>query len=251
MAVSDLDELIAVLIPYYGQSRREPYDLPKLGKMHCPECCEETAMDATIEKLEGSLLQSLVMIVRQQTTCNFMPDIRPSALRLHCVNCPTSFSVFVYLGANGPDIATFPSRVGGLATPHTPEIVAYFVNQAYLAQSVRAYSASLAMYRTALDKILVSFGAKKNLKKKIEELKKQYEETGKPRWVRSLTPEALTLLKEIADSQMHANNAIKEVALENDFLHDVQVIFGFLLFKIYEEEEQKKVLKNKLHASPP
>jgi hypothetical protein len=150
-----------------------------------------------------------------------------------------------------PDIATFPSRIGGLATPHTPEIVAYFVNQAYLAQSVRAYSAALAMYRTALDKMLSSFGAKNNLKKKIAILERQYEETRTPRWVRSLTPEALNILKEIADSQMHANDVVKESALEADFLHDVQIIFGFLLFKMFEEEEQKKSLKSKLDLTLP
>ncbi len=249
MPLTILEDLISALIPHSAQNKREPYEIGKLGKVHCPECCEETVMDATIEKLESSLLQGLITMTRQQTFGTFMPAVRPAALRLHCVNCPTRFSIFVYMGAKGPDIATFPDRKGGLATPNTPEIVAYFANQAYLAQSVRAYSASLAMYRTALDKILSPFGAKKSLKQKIEKLEAQYGETGQPRWVRSLTPEALTLLKEIADSQMHAADVVKEEALESDFLHNVQVIFSFLLFKIYEEEEQKKALKNKLSAS--
>lgn len=247
MSLSNLSELITALIPYEGRLQREPCELAKLGTMHCPECCEETAMDAIADKFAGSLLQGLVMNARaNQTTGGFMPVIRPSALRLCCVNCPTVFSVLVYLGPAGPDIAVFPSRAGGLATTHTPELVAYYVNQAYLAHSVGAYSAAMAMYRAALDKILAEYGEKKSLKKKIEKLEKQFAETREPRWVRSITPEALSLLKDIADSQMHSSDAIREGALEADFLHDVQVVFSFLLFKIYEESKQRAALKAKL-----
>jgi hypothetical protein len=51
-----------------------------------------------------------------------------------------------------------PQVHGGLATPHTPKLDAYYLAQAKRAQSVGANSAVVAMYRSALEHLLYEQG---------------------------------------------------------------------------------------------
>jgi hypothetical protein len=76
------------------------------------------------------------------------------ALLFKCLQCGTESTALLFEGPNGYELAVFPKVHGGLSTPHTPQPVAYYLDQAKRAQSVGANSAAVAMYRSALEHLL-------------------------------------------------------------------------------------------------
>ena len=68
------------------------------------------------------------------------------------------FTALVYQGPAGPDLVVLPSQPGGLRTQHTPESVAFYLDQAQRAESVGARSGAAAMYRGALEHLLFEQG---------------------------------------------------------------------------------------------
>ena len=59
------------------------------------------------------------------------------------MQCDTEFTAVIHRGPTGPALAMLPSCFGGLTTPHTPDSVKYYLDQAQRCQSVGASSAAI------------------------------------------------------------------------------------------------------------
>jgi len=221
--------------------------LGKIGTMYCPTCSEYCGMKVTPLFFHGTIGQTLLK--HQHAPHEPMPDQNsvPSLFRYECVNCPTLFWVLLYYGNSAPRLAIFPSKSGGISTKLTPPDVSYYVDQAYKAQMVSAYSAAMGMYRAALEKLLQEHGFTGKLPAMFAQLESNKKSGNAPKWAHRLNIEALKLTKEIADSQMHANEIEQLKALSPHFMNQVQANFIYLLHVVYEEEPRQQATKSRLN----
>jgi hypothetical protein len=104
----------------------------------------------------------------------------------------------------------------------------------------------MGMYRSALDKFLEGEG---KLEKRIEELGNQVKRGKAPRWAKTLNHDVLTLLKEIGDTHMHANELSKLESLDSAKLHRVQGLMSYLLKQKYEREPERAASLTKVKAA--
>src|SRR5262249_22476780 len=154
-----------------------------------------------------------------------------------CRQCGTGFTALVYSGPNGPALAVFPECPGGLATPNTPPAVSYYLDQASRAQSVGAQSAAIAMFRVALDQLLLEQGFEGRMcGHKIAALEKAIQSGTAPSWARDLDPQYLRVLKDLGDGALHADDGdvTRQAHLDETLLSQVTETFVELLDVVYE-----------------
>jgi hypothetical protein len=135
------------------------------------------------------------------------------------------------------------SKEGGLATPHTPKSVAYYLDQAQRAHSVAANSAAVAMYRAALEHLLFEQGFTNGmLGQKLVALTKAIATGTAPSWTKDLDPAYMTVIKDLGNGAIHTNSGdiSKQDALDAGVLTKVQITFGELLDTIYELPLRRK-----------
>jgi hypothetical protein len=147
--LDELKDLIKVVLANSLMRER----VERAGDMYCPMCGDFRKMHVlpvySRSKAAGTAI-NLVGDIGQQIT--------PSLFYFNCVQCNMLFTAIVYLGQGGPALAVFPSQYGGLRTTHTPEGVAYYLDQASRSESAGANSAAIAMFRGALEHILFEQG---------------------------------------------------------------------------------------------
>lgn len=192
---------------------------PKYG-MFCPKCGDTRRMNVLVG-----------------------PDwVQRQMFVLHCSQCLTEFTALAYPGPGGQALAIFPSVLGGLRTPHTPDGVAFYLDQAHRAQSVGAYSAAIAMYRGALEHVLFEEGYRTGmLGTKIGALNTDVAAGKGPKWAREMDRDFLDVLKDLGNGAIHPNDGdvTKQVELDATLVSMVQDTFLCLLFLAYEVEKQK------------
>jgi hypothetical protein len=143
------------------------------------------------------------------------------------------------------------NRYGGLATPHTPQGVAFYLDQAYKAQTIGANSAAVAMYRGALERLLFEQGYQSGmLATKVERFIRNIQARSAPQWALELETEILIVLQVLGKGVIHPNDGDvqKQAALDNDLLEKVQGTFKMLCFLIYEVYQQKQKMLAELHS---
>ena len=178
--------------------------------------------------------------------------LAPSLFRFTCVQCDALFTALIYLGPDGPALAVFPSVRGGLTTPRTPKSVAYYLDQAHRAQSVGAYSAALAMFRSALEHLLYEQGyTQRMLGPKLRQLGVAVEDGTAPKWAKELNPAFLAVLKELGDGAIHPNDGDigTQEAADSTLVALVTQTFQHLLVKVYEEAAREQRALEALQAS--
>jgi len=139
-----------------------------------------------------------------------------------------------------------------VATTNTPASVAYYLEQAYLCQSVNAYSATLAMYRTALDAILFNAGYREGMVgNKIAALERDIAACHGPLWARTLLPPYLKVIKDLGNSSLHVSNEdlTEERAIDDDLIQEVELTIHTLLDEAYEKEARDKARLEKLETT--
>jgi Domain of unknown function (DUF4145) len=214
-----------------------------LGEMHCPKCGGNRRMAVQILHASGDLGHRLAPKYGPSQSKDrpilYPGKILPSLLLYKCTQCDTRFTVVVYEGRPGePHIAIFPSVSGGLATPHTPTNIAYYLDQAQRAGSVTANSAAICMYRAALEHLLFEKGFVKGmLDAKIKELEEQIIAGTPPVWARDLDTEYLRVMKELGNAAIHVNGGdiTKQAVFDDCLLVRVEMTFQGLLDLAYEE----------------
>lgn len=184
------------------------------------------------------------------TPSTLSDELTYGLLVFQCVQCDTCFFALLYTGPEGLSLAVFPSCYGGLSTPHTPDGVRFFLNQAHRAQSVDARSAAVAMYRAALEHLLFEQGYKQGTcGRKLQQLEAAVEKRQAPKWALDINPQFLQALKKLGDGAIHPNDGdvTKQAALDKEALAAIQATFAMLLDVVYErpheEQERLRVLQ--------
>jgi len=135
-------------------------------------------------------------------------------------------------------MAVFSGVAGGLSTAHTPVSIAYYLDQAYKAQSASAHTAAIAMYRAAIEHLLFDQVYKmRQLGQKIAALIQAVEDGGGPQWARKLDMEFLQVLKDLGNYSIHSNDGdvSAQSVFDQSLLAQVQATVLELLEIVYEE----------------
>jgi hypothetical protein len=191
----------------------------------------------------GAVRRMSITVLRQafyESRIEFHRHTLPLLALLTCTQCYGRIVVLAYMGPSGPEVVALPDSYGGLTTPHTPEAVAYYLDQAQRAQATGALSAAITMYRAALEQLLFEQGYRNRmLKAKIDAL---VEDTDPPKWVRDLDPEYLTVIKDLGNAAIHPNDGdiTKQQALDAALVLAVRELFVELLDDIYEQPGRRQ-----------
>lgn len=151
-------------------------------------------------------------------------------LRAVCLQCRGQLDLVVYSNQQDQVLAL---GAGGIATPGTPEGVAYYLEQAERSRSQGAYSAAAVMYRSALERLLHEQGyAKGTLAKQIAAV----DEDG-PEWLRALDVPFMDALRSLGNRAVHAadQDVASLSAVDHRTVADMRAVFPGLLHAIYEE----------------
>jgi uncharacterized protein DUF4145 len=176
------------------------------------------------------------------------PDPTPALYAAFCVQCDAHLALLVHAAPHGVELLALPSSYGGLATPNTPPSVAYYLDEARRCQAVGARSATVAMYRSALELLLFEQGYVSGmLNAKIEALLRDEKA---PSWRDELDPEYLRIVKDLGNAAIHANDGDvgRQVAFEARLIAEVQQLFVELLDTIYERPKAKASRIERLRA---
>jgi len=144
-----------------------------------------------------------------------------------------------------------PNTNAGVSTPQTDSGVAYYLDQAYKAQSVGATSAAVAMYRGALEHLLYSQGYTDGmLGTKITALKKAIQNKTAPDWAMALNTDYLEIIQELGNGAIHPNDGdIKlQAELDTALLDTLDITFTHLLYLVYEAPHLQETRLNNLKA---
>lgn len=239
--LDNLNDFVSVIANTPGLTLNQlSQTLVKTDEMYCPTCGGYRRM-----YIKPIITPQIIRKVGLNLIGDIAKQLVPSLFIFTCAQCDTVFTVVIYKGSDGLDMAVLQSCKGGLTTPNTPEGVAYYLDQAHRAQSVGANSAAIAMFRGALEHILFEQGYKNGmLGRKISALNEDIKAGTAPKWALDLDTEFLEILKNLGNGSIHPNDGDikKQAALDNDLLYKVRETFLMLLFLIYEIPSKKEEL---------
>lgn len=234
---------------YRGDQRKE-HD----SSMYCPKCGDERRMYVDLHyspdyDFESNTLKSVVEKEEKLCVEEIKERLSLSLWTFKCKQCNTIFTVVFYQSPNGLQLAILPSCSGGVVTANTSTSVAYYLDQAYRAKSVGANSACIAMYRGALDQLMHQQGYKEGmLGAKLAKLEKDINSATAQKWAMDLDIKFLRCLNALGSGSIHPNDGDveKQKELDNELIEIVDVVFGMLLDKIYEQPKREENWKNAL-----
>lgn len=173
----------------------------------------------------------------------------PPLLRAVCLQCTYAITLLVALIDRQPQVIALHGGGGGLATEHTPKGVAYYVNQAYRAQSIGANSAAVTMYRSALEHLLHEQGFQ--AKRLVDQIDALLAADPGPPWRTHLDEDHLHILRKLGNLAVHVNDGDvgRQHALDATLVHEVHVVFVELLDEVYEQPAKRAARKAKLQAA--
>jgi hypothetical protein len=220
----------------------------KVGSLHCPTCSDSRKMI-----LRKWWRMNERQPLKTSTDKSYIAaQLAPSLHQLTCVECEGIFTALIFPGPQGPELAIFPNKAGGLATKNTPREVAYYLDQAWRCQCVSALSAAVVMYRSALEHLLHQQGYEKGmLDAKIKALEKDIADGKGPGWVRSAPPQLLGHVKNLGNGAAHTNGGeiAKQAAFDAAFVEFLRAVMGGLLDAVYEQPVREQEVLNKLQAT--
>lgn len=226
-----------------------------VGNLYCPPCSEYSGMKLSTLHFEKTVGQELYKELTREDSLGIGAQQKlpqhsdPSLFRLNCVNCNNIFYALIYKSLEKPTLVLFSVKGGGIATQNTPLLVHYYLEQAYKAQAASAYSASLAMYRAALEQLLKDKGFSGKLPVMLAKLNQQVADGSAPAWTRRLNVDCLSIIKDICNSHVHPSELSKLQSVTSAFMSNVQRTFYLLLNSAYEQEPRQAAAKAKLTAA--
>lgn len=192
------------------------------GELHCVRCGGPRRVDARARHYNH---ESLIVV-----------DIT-------CAQCDAKSIAVWYKRDDGTNaLALLPRfQSGGIATPHTPASVAYYLAQAQGSKSVGSNSAAVAMYRAALEALLHGEGYEaRMLGPKLAQLDAAIKADSAPKWATELETEYLDVLRELGNASIHVDGDVsKQAVLDSALLSVIEQAFHGLLFHVYELTHEK------------
>ncbi|KEZ85562.1 hypothetical protein IO99_13790 [Clostridium sulfidigenes] len=202
-----------------------------IDELFCPKCGDirRCVVNRVTHNPEFEINEFTESIVVKSLPCLF---------KATCLQCESETLLLIYKGPEEVELAVLHDTYNGCVTPNSPKEVKYYIDQAYRARSVGAVSASMAMYRSALEWLLYDQGFEKGmLGNKIKTLEEKIEKNNEPKWAVELDIGFLKAIKEIGNGSMHTNGGDieKQNNIDKNLLELVDIVFAELLDKIYEQ----------------
>jgi len=227
------------------------------GNLYCPRCSQPRRMKIMCLHYSNALRGHCVAVTESREVLVLnkiaplpVEKIPTSLFDCKCVQCDATFALLVYFGAGAtPRLAILPAISGGLATAHTPDSVAYYLDQASSAHSLSANSAAMTMFRAALEALLDEQGfTTRMLGPKLNDLESGIKAGTAPRWALDLETVFLTAIKDLGNSAIHVGDIAKQAELDNGLIAEVQELFMHLLYIVYEVPHQKAASLSAIQA---
>ncbi len=109
----------------------------------------------------------------------------------------------LYDGGNGTSFCIFSQDGLSISTLHSPEKVAFYLEQADSGQAASAFAPALVMYRSALHELLADQNFKGTLHAKIAKLQDKIDKGTAPDWALGIDPIVFKVIKYLGDVHMH------------------------------------------------
>ena len=173
----------------------------------------------------------------------------PYVYQARCFQCDHKSVLVIYKAAEQVELAVLHDTYSGCITPNTPDEVKYYIDQAFRARSVGAYSAAMTMYRSALEWVLYGQGYTTGmLGKKIDTLQNDITNKIAPQWAMGINTDFLEAIKEIGNGAIHTNGGdiTKQKDIDKNLIEVVDIVFSELLDKIYEQPSRSNTNLAKL-----
>jgi hypothetical protein len=177
----------------------------------------------------------------------FAIGIPPPVFTATCLQCQRQMSLIV---DSGPptEIVVLGSRAAGLSTAHTPDGIAFYLEQAYRARTAGAYTAATAMYRAALEVFLHDQGYPSGtLAARIDAAV-----AASPDWVQQLDEELMHALRTLGNWAVHraGSDVSSQAVLDRQLVHDTEHLLMDVLDEVYElparrAERRARMLKGR------
>jgi hypothetical protein len=217
----------------WGADRRPVVQLVYRWEQPRTRSSRASLRDVTIENPPGPTQ------IEHLSDEEIVDSLAPAIFRYTCHECDNLWTALLY---HGPDtkteLAVFANHRGGLSTLHTPDGVAFYLDQAHRAQSVGAHSAAVVMYRSALEHLLFEQGyTNGTCGVKVSALKADIAKGQAPSWTHTLDPQLLVVMTKLGNAAAHPNDGdvTKQAVLDSKLLIPVKAAFAELLEKVYEQ----------------
>jgi hypothetical protein len=169
----------------------------------------------------------------------------PPVFTAMCLQCRREMSLIVDAGPPS-EVIVLGARASGLSTPHAPQAVAFFLEQAYRARTGGAYTAATVMYRAALEQFLGEEGFRgATLAARIDAAI-----NASPAWVKQLDADLMHALRSLGKEAVHAREGdlSGQTRLDQQLVHDAEILFLDVLDEVYEvparrEQRRERVLE--------
>lgn len=170
-----------------------------------------------------------------------------------CLQCDNDVNIIIYNENNKPAMVKLFRCGSGVSTKHTPENVKYYLDEAYKCKTMGAYTASVAMYRTALENLLYDNEYTQNsLDKKIKALEEDKLAGNAKPWAIYIQGGILNKIKLLGNSAVHPNKGnigAQQHLKDEELLRCIDEVFKYMLDRIYEDEHAQNSLLAKLEET--
>lgn len=227
-----------------------------ISEMYCNKCRDTRRMQFYIWKYKDHSIGQLntTVIGRKIYKSDLSMDqvhesVFPSLWISHCLQCRSITQIIIYKTDDLEKIAIFQDGYGGISTENTPNSVKYYIDEACKSKSIGAFSASVAMYRAALEQILTDQGYdEKTLHKKIVSLENDLKKDSKNSRLLKMDVELLRVLKNIGNKSIHPNSKDRDKSnvLDMQLVNEIEVIFVEIMEYLYETPLKEASRKEKL-----
>jgi hypothetical protein len=229
------------------------------GRHWCPTCRRENRFSTKVEKTNinhdftKEVLRSKASPGAHPTwekISDSLNKIDGSLFSIVCANCHHAGRMLIQKISGQISGLVFFDEYNSIATENTPEEVKYYLEQAQACHSVKAFSATFAMYRTALDAILFGQGYSTGMVgEKIKALEKDIKNETAPPWSKFIGIEFLKVIKNLGNSSLHisAEDISSEKNIETADIKEVELAMGKMLFEIYEKNKEEEASLSRLN----
>lgn len=132
-------------------------------------------------------------------------------------------------------------------TSGVPDGINYYMGQAFKSKSVGAYSAAMAMYRSALEFLLYESEFKES---RLVDKIKSFEKTP-PAWATSLSSQFMDIIRELGNDSVHPNGGdiSEQEKFDFEMLEAVEITMNELIERAYilpQKERDRLSILNKV-----
>ena len=169
-----------------------------------------------------------------------------------CPQCDAEYALIALERPSGLDVVLLLCAPGVAKKSSAPAEVTYYLDQAERARAGGAHSAAVAMYRAALEHLLLEQRFDDHyLSGKLKGLRRQKQAGEGPPWVREVDDVAIDLLKQVADGALHTNDGdiSRQDGIDAELLASVELVFAALMEEVYETRAAQNAARDSLQAA--